>query len=426
LIHRGVSSRLAQALHTLWFFVDKTFWPRRLLPVYDFPEKFGLSSPVVLPAAAVVLFITGAAVRCLRRRPAISVAWFFYVLMLVPALGVAESRSLTFDRFGYLPCLSFAFLFGGAFWLVREKSAVGPKKHLYTVVVAGALFLLAVRARAQIGVWRDSKSLWGNTLRANPQSSTAYNNMGLIFWKEGRPDLAAKYYSQAIQRKPRNADAWNNLGVVFDEQGKLDMAKDCYVRAVRIAPRFAEAWSNLGIVFGQKREYEQAVRCFRKSLQYRPDRAEFFGNLGMAQAALRRYPEAVRSYESALKRNPGLSGVRTRLGLLLEKQERWEEAETHYRALLRGGDDPYVSLRLGVVLMRRGEFEESLRHFDRAFLLNPALADARAHLNVGTVLMELARDEEAEEHLREALRMRPRLKEARDRLRAIRSQRKKE
>lgn len=60
---------------------------------------------------------------------------------------------------------------------------------------------------------------------------------------------AVQTYRQLAQQYPQRARIWNNLGVLYARQGRLDAARDALTRALAAEPGYGEAEENLGDVY---------------------------------------------------------------------------------------------------------------------------------------------------------------------------------
>src|SRR5438105_6139404 len=83
-------ARVANAVNSIWVYVLKMFWPSHLNVMYPIQPI----PPVQLAAAAVALALMVAfSLWCLRRRPYVTVGWFWYLVMLTPVLGIVQVGS---------------------------------------------------------------------------------------------------------------------------------------------------------------------------------------------------------------------------------------------------------------------------------------------------------------------------------------------
>ncbi|MFM7794162.1 MAG: tetratricopeptide repeat protein, partial [Microcystis panniformis] len=82
---------------------------------------------------------------------------------------------------------------------------------------------------------------------------------------------------QALNINPRDAIAYNNRGLLYKEQGKPDLALSDFNQALNINPRYAKAYLNRGVLYYSRQEREKAIGDLRQA-------AELFRQQGNAAA----------------------------------------------------------------------------------------------------------------------------------------------
>jgi Tfp pilus assembly protein PilF len=123
-------------------------------------------------------------------------------------------------------------------------------------------------------------------LQADPGLSIAWNNMGGVWSRTGRPELAEYSYLKSASLDKNNASAINNLARFYALQG--DMA-----RSVRYS-RAVESYNNrnpyyhylLGNLAYSEGEYQEAARHFRRAIRRYDLEPDFYLALGMVQKQL--------------------------------------------------------------------------------------------------------------------------------------------
>lgn len=286
----GLGSRLAQTLFGLGFYLWKTIFPFGLSPIYyevrtdirpwDWPY---LLSGLVVVGLSIAVFLVR------RSWPAAPASWVYYVVMLLPVAGIAQSGpQLVADRYSYLSCLSWAVAAGGAVFICWRAlaDALGGRRAF---MLAGGLapvvlIVLGALTWTQAEVWHDTERLWRHALAVNPNSRVAHTNLGKFLTFRGRPEAGLEHFRQAAEIDPGSADAHFNLGVVLVRRGELGGARDHFRRAVEIDPDSAAGRYNLGAVLAALGEVEEAIGHFREALRIKPDLAEAREGLSEALA----------------------------------------------------------------------------------------------------------------------------------------------
>ena len=355
------SYRLGQAFYGICFYLWKTFLPIDLSPLYELPYDFEAWTGVFVVCAVLAVLVSLLAFLLRRRCPWLAACWLYYVIMLAPVLGVAQSGvQMVADRYSYLSCLSWAALLGGIsfYWLQSLKSARIATAAAVIFVTGASLGLLT---RAQVGVWQNGESLWKHALRVTPNTAIAnYNlakvyetdgksensvelyqravdinptyaeahyNLARLLVQQGKVDEAMAHYSEALKFKPNDVETHNNLGQLLALQGNVPAALAEYQRALALDPQFAKAYFNLGRLYVRTGEFTKAIESFQQALKLTPDTAEVHAGLGDAYARSGNVDQAIFHLQVAVKLKPELTAVQAALANLREAQGKRSETE---------------------------------------------------------------------------------------------------
>ena len=141
-------------------YVWKTLWPTRLAVFYPHPNDTLATWQVVL-AIAFLIAVTCAAIVWRDKRPYLFTGWFWYLVMLVPVIGLVQvGEQGHADRYTYLPSIG---LFLMAVWAAGDVAAMGQVRLWRGIATAGTIVIVAAlgcRAFAQTSYWRNSETLW--------------------------------------------------------------------------------------------------------------------------------------------------------------------------------------------------------------------------------------------------------------------------
>lgn len=91
-----------------------------------------------------------------------------------------------------------------------------------------------------------------------------------------------------------------DLGYIYERQGKLDLAEKEYKKAIRKDKKNWLAYFNLGNVYAKRGEWEEAEEHYRRALQIRRD-ADILNNLAYTLSRQGRHCEAYGLIKEALK-----------------------------------------------------------------------------------------------------------------------------
>jgi hypothetical protein len=196
-----LSARLANAATAYGWYLATTFWPSSLGALY--PHPYGAWSPLqALGGAGLLLSLTTLTLWQARRRPWLLVGWLWFVVTLLPVIGLAQGGAQAWaDRFSYWPHLG---LFVAAVWGLGE---VVERLRVPSWVCrsAGALILgsLGALTWVQVGYWRNAATLWERTLAVTKDNDRAHQYLSLAYRKQGRLAEAEHHLLEAgrLQRR---------------------------------------------------------------------------------------------------------------------------------------------------------------------------------------------------------------------------------
>jgi Flp pilus assembly protein TadD len=335
-----LEDRAANALVSYVRYLGKLFWPTDLAAIYPHPaSRYYLRDqwPGWETCAAGLLLLAVSAL-CLcqaRRRPYLTVGWFWYLGMMVPVIGLIQAGEQSMaDRYTYLPLigpvLSLVWLLSelassrtekvgsqarhrlevprssgvpggnvavqkrqrtGALPAHADKRAISGKDSIPFVqwaLAALAVILLAVCSvltRHQLHYWRDSVSLFEHTVEVTADNPGAQFALGIGLEKQGQVRRAMVHYRVAIDILPSYTEAHFNIGHLLREEGEWQRAAEEFRTTLRYKPHDLKFRLNLAGVMLEGGQTREAVQRFEESLQVDPDSTEALNNLAWILAA---------------------------------------------------------------------------------------------------------------------------------------------
>lgn len=272
----GVGSRFAQALYGIGFYLWKTLIPINLSPIYGIPIHLKPADwpPLILSVISVV----GISVVFIARMscwPALLASWFYYLALLSPVLGFAQSGpQAVADRYSYLSCLGWAALSSGAlfhFWQFCSRGKHRGQFLFFPAALAAAVVvLLGLLTWRQTQVWHDAETLWAHAVRTATKDPWAHNFFANALVHHGDVEKGKEEYRQALQIEPDFKEAHHNLAITLAAQGQFNDAIEHYREALRIDPAYKEAHNNLGVALANRGELTEAIEQFRQALRIDP------------------------------------------------------------------------------------------------------------------------------------------------------------
>jgi Flp pilus assembly protein TadD len=349
-----LDARISNALVSYVRYLGKMIWPQNLALIYPLPVEWPM--PRVAAAAALLALISVVAVREATRRPYLIVGWLWYLVTLLPVIGLVQvgMQSMA-DRFTYVPLVGVYICIS---WGVADAVAAQPRARLGAAAGAVAAIVGCVIAtRVQLRYWKDNLTLFRHTLAVTSGNFIAHGNLGVALSNQGRFEEAVAHLQEALglasdYARRTNPGLWayahNHLGRAYFALGKTNDAVAHLRQAVKLNPRDAAAHNNFGIVLVELGRHDEAIAEFTEAIRLRPDYPLAQANLGGILVDMGRIAEALPHLREALRLKPDF-------------------APAHFQ--------------LGEALMRQGNMREAQEHLDIAVRLDPSLAKERRALD---------------------------------------------
>jgi tetratricopeptide (TPR) repeat protein len=174
------------------------------------------------------------------------------------------------DHYQYMASIGpIAFVIAAGHFLTNHR---GQWLKIFAMMTAGsALVVLSILTWQQCCIYKNERTIWEDTLRKNPQSFMAYNNLGAILYSEGKFDNAISYFDKALQIYPEYAEGCNNLAYalathphlrVSDPNKPIRLAK----RAIEIL-KYADSGTldTLAAAYASAGEFDKAIAIAQKA-----------------------------------------------------------------------------------------------------------------------------------------------------------------
>ncbi|MBI3267553.1 MAG: tetratricopeptide repeat protein [Planctomycetes bacterium] len=287
------SNRVATMLRVFGDYLRLMVWPHPL--TVDYPENFNRAPNLVsltdgrtLLAAVAVASALGAAISCLRTRPALGFfgLWFFVVLLpvshLLPVMVIEHERLLYLPSAGACVCLAAGLL------AAESRATPGMPRRLVRAGLCALLLGACLITFRRNRDWRDGLSLFAPLAERQPSNARAHMWLGSAYLAAGRADDAEASYDRMLELLPGNFLAHllrgqarqrvgNHLGAIVDFDASIaasprSAARLHRARSLSALGRDDEAWEDLREDRGLFPEDPEVAReygaaCLRRGLR---------------------------------------------------------------------------------------------------------------------------------------------------------------
>ena len=372
-------TRCGVAVRGLCFYLWKMVFPVDLYPYYPHPEEISFLSFEYAFSIVTVLLMSIFCLWAWRRGwKVFAVVWVYYLITLSPVLGIIQvGTQAAADRYFYIPGMGVFLLIGIGALCLWEKNifkdmAFPLNKIMFTIVAVSVFSVLGILTLKQIGIWRDSVSLWGHELRGFPWVADAYYNRAKAYMDEGRNQEAIKDLNESIRIKPGNAKAYNNRANAYIELGEYQNAIDDLSIAVTYDPLFTKAFYNRSYAYIQVGDYTKAIQDIDKVIEYSPEYPRLYYRRAYVYMKLEDYRTALRDLDKAVELKPEFVEVYINRCVVYKELGDYHKAvEDCTRAIDMAPNNYMPYNNRGLSYYEMGEYQKAITDYTKAIGLAP-------------------------------------------------------
>lgn len=376
---------------------------------WGYPVSNGITDPATtLFSMLFILSLLVLAIWKIKRLPLLSfgILWYFIAISLESFLALGSD--LYFEHRNYLPLAGLVIGISG-----QILASFRPKEKVVLGGVVALCLALGSLTYARNFVWKDSVSLWSDTVQKDPSNIRAVMSLGNAYMKEAETGNAEKCYEKVVKMSGENRrahffnDAAYSLGMIYLFRGELPKAKKLigeFSKAIEsYKPEILSAFYNslTGNVDEAIKQYEEVLPQARSDMT---DTVVIYTLLGDAYRAKGMADKAIESYRKALSVDPGFASAYYGIGVAYMSRRNIQMASDYFRKTLQLDPDNTLALSdmADLLLIRGSNPEEALVYARRAVSRSPFLY--QPYLTMGNVLIVMGREKEAAEFYDKALR----------------------
>jgi Flp pilus assembly protein TadD len=309
--------RLQNATWSVGQYLRQTFVPTGFSIIYPYSQQF----PGFWGVAVALMSLTGLAVWQRRSRPWILAGWLWFVIGLLPTLGLIQAGvQARADRFTYIPQIGLLI---AVVWLTAEFV---PQRVLEPVGFA-AVAVLAFVSYQQTSAWRSSETVFAQAVRNTSNNWLAEHKYALALLERRDVAGAETHLRRAAALNRTDPHTPFHLGLLLAARGRAIEAEHQFAEAARLKPDYADAHYSRATMLAQLGKPSEALAAFERAMRIgMPLDWEYQGHLqtGVILAQTGRIAEAEKHFRSALAIQPNSLEAR-RLLTQAEGQRRGEK-----------------------------------------------------------------------------------------------------
>jgi len=334
----NIINRIENAVSSYIAYLVQLFLPINLAVVYPYEQYFSFWE--VFIKFVIFVVITTLFYRLHRKHPYLIVGWLWYVISLLPVIGIFQSGAQSHaDRFVYIPFIGIYIIL--AWGTPHFLQVLKTPRVISTIIFFIILPVLSTMTWFQIGYWQNSNTLYAHTLSVTKNNWLIHNNYGKVLEDQGKEKEANVHFEEAMNIDPESsvhhlnfannlyrlgkigeaekhykmaitvgndkestAKANNRLAFIYQIQKKNSAAIKHYKEALRIKPTQVKTLNNLAILLAQTGDFSNAALNFNKALELSPQNEETLNNLGLLSIRTGNFNKGITYFKKALKYNP--------------------------------------------------------------------------------------------------------------------------
>ncbi len=392
----------------LIFYLVKLVLPVKLSNCYPMPDTSGdvflrtlfYTAPVFVIVLAFVVYLN-------RKNRKIVFAALFYFINLFLVLQLKRINVMpASDRYTYIPYIGLFYLMADSFFMLydRQKNKIIKISLIATSAVIILLFSFMTWQKCK--VWKDSYTLWNDTLTNYPFNPVAHNQMGAYYQSSKKDfDKAAYHYNKAIEQNPAYSKTYNNLGTLYHDNKEYEKAIEIYNSALKIGTN-SKLYFNIAFAYHEMKEFDRAVENYKKAIAITKNYMGAYNGLARALMEQKKYDEAEFYLKEALKYEPNYTYTYVSYGDLMSEKGRYKEAMDYFDSALKiKPDDGLAKLRSSVLYVKLKDYKKAEAILED--LIKKQVRDPRPYIELAKIHKESGDMEKFKFYLNKALELEP-------------------
>jgi protein O-mannosyl-transferase len=379
------------AVYTLWCMLKVIFdYVRNLIfPVWlstrytDYVALNMIDYKIIISLAGLII-LSGWIIwqmKKARKNLLFCAGWVF--IFWLPVSNIIPLSIKMADRYIYIAAVGF-FLWV-VFALFNHFNA--NKRNIVNICIVSLLIVCAVLSIQRNRTWKNSITLWEDSLKKDPLNVLALTNLGgAYFYKEKYKD-AIRFYHRAAVLKPLHFAVHNNLGAAYMKNGQLKKAEAEYLKDIQINPDRLLSYKMLAKIYEEQGDNRNALKFFKKGAKISDGDAELHYDLASLYAAEGDYESAILNFRKAVEIKSDYPEAYYDMGRVFHNINRLDKAEEYYlKALGLKNDYPEPYNSLGNVMLAKGAYDKAEEYYNKALEIRPEYPEVYYNMGNGYVM----------------------------------------
>jgi tetratricopeptide (TPR) repeat protein len=251
-----------------------------------YPLDAHISRWRLLGAVAGLMVISVMAALNARKRPYVAAGWLWYLVTLVPVIGLVNiGFHSSADRYTYIPLVG---IFVACAWLLSDFLAGRKWKAWGGVGSVLVLLLLSAISCNQVRYWKNDATLFRHAEEVTTGNWVAHQHLSTSLLKEMRLKESYDQIQKALRINPGNANNYFILADIDRAMKRPEDALRALEKGVLLDPANARGVQSLGVMYANAGRVQDAERVLLQLEMINPDYANELEKYLRFSAAVKR------------------------------------------------------------------------------------------------------------------------------------------
>jgi len=215
--------------------------------------------------------------------------------------------------------MGFAVLMSMAIFNIIEKMSRW-QRYIFVTMIVFLMIFYAVRIIERNKEWREPIVLYKNDSAREPDSFLLHCNLGVEYFRRGMMEDAKKEFilSNTVCPGAGYDISYNNLGVIYAREGRISEAIAHYKQSIALN-NYALAYANLGGLYNNLKMHKDAISILKEGAMLYPLNIEILYQLGVAYYEDGHIDSAEQTFQKVERIQEGYSKTKIFLNLIANK-----------------------------------------------------------------------------------------------------------
>ncbi len=305
--HINFLEKIMFSSYSVIMYVVNLFSFSNISAFYNYPLTENGKYPVIFYVAPFLLIgLIWLLLKVKEQKKLIRFGFAFFIITIALVLQIIPAGNVIMaDRYTYIPYIGLFFViasFSNSLITNTKSKSTKPIVIAVLVIYLGACCYFTFN---RTKIWKDSMTLWSDTIEKNPDAALPYSNRAALFVKQNQTEKAISDLDHAIRIRPNYVTAHYNRGVAFMRLGKFNEAVGDFSMVLQNNSRdIISVYMNRGDAYMQLADYKEAIEDYSSALSYDNRFGQAYYNRGLVFYTINQYKEAIEDFSLAIRFDP--------------------------------------------------------------------------------------------------------------------------